>query len=111
MTEYIFLLDYFHVQASNVQVIRTLPLSQSRVSSSNDPGPVYESVDVFQSIQTSSSREEMISMESHKADTIYACPEVTACSGNNTQSISESATMEKAQTSKQIDSVYSMLQN
>ncbi|XP_035772462.1 SLAM family member 9-like [Neolamprologus brichardi] len=51
---------------------------QSRVSYSNDPDPVYESVDVFQSIQTSSPREEMISMESHKADTIYNCPEVTA---------------------------------
>lgn len=84
---------------------------QSRVSSSNDAGPVYENMDVFQSIQTSSPREEIISMESHKADTIYACPEVMACFGNNTQSVSESATMEKAQTSKQIDSVYSMLQN
>ncbi|XP_039901058.1 T-lymphocyte surface antigen Ly-9-like isoform X2 [Simochromis diagramma] len=84
---------------------------QSRVSSSNDPGPVYENMDIFQSIQTSSPREEMISMESHKADTIYNCPEVMACSGNNTQSVSESATMGKAQTSKQIDSVYSMLQN
>ncbi|XP_035770119.1 uncharacterized protein LOC102799477 [Neolamprologus brichardi] len=89
-------------------LIKTKYISyQSRVSSSNDPGPVYESVDIFQSNQTSSSREEMISMESHKADTIYACPEVTVCSGNNTQS----ATMEKAQASKQIDSVYSMLQN
>ncbi|XP_063324710.1 T-lymphocyte surface antigen Ly-9-like [Pelmatolapia mariae] len=84
---------------------------QSRASSSNDPDPVYESVDVFQSSQTSSSRQEMISMESHKADTIYTCPEVTVCSGNNTQSTSETATMEKAQASKQIDSIYSMLQN
>ncbi|KAL4007081.1 adhesion G-protein coupled receptor G5 [Sarotherodon galilaeus] len=32
----------------------------------------------YQSSQTSSPREEMISMESHKADTIYNCPEVTA---------------------------------
>ncbi|CAI5669346.1 unnamed protein product [Oreochromis niloticus] len=47
---------------------------QSRVSSTNDPDPA-ENVDVFQFSQT---REEMISMESHKADTIYNCLEVTA---------------------------------
>ncbi|XP_042073943.1 SLAM family member 9-like, partial [Haplochromis burtoni] len=51
---------------------------KSRASYSDDPGPVYENMDVFQSNQTSSSREEMISMKCHKADTIYNCPEVTA---------------------------------
>ncbi|XP_056224615.1 uncharacterized protein LOC130164143 isoform X1 [Seriola aureovittata] len=127
--------EYNHCQGqtSTAQLIQSQPTEEQpqpeprlSTSSSSEAEAPYENVDASQPRQTSSPREEMGSMPSEKADTVYSflqaknvTPSLGKSDGSKDMkghkmigeaSTSQSVIVDEAEHPTQIDTVYSMLQ-